>query len=147
MIRAFMLAALLLSTGAQAAAVRIGFDAGGSILEYIQRYEALQASGDTVIIDGMCISACTLVTGLVDPDRVCVTHRARLAFHSATINDQHSVEGTRLIWYIYPPIVRAMLAALGWDGSDAEHNEHINLIYIEGDELARIYRACGPEIT
>src|ERR1700674_2326036 len=66
-----------------AAVVRIKDDHGGNIGEYWSRYTALRNSGDQVMIDGTCSSACTLVLGLVPSERICVTKNASLGFHAA----------------------------------------------------------------
>jgi hypothetical protein len=64
-----LLAAMLLRAGAGTshAVVRIANDRGGQIRRYVERYEQLRASGQTVIIDGLCASSCTNVLG--DPSR------------------------------------------------------------------------------
>lgn len=120
----------------------ITYDGGGVIGDFIDKYTKWREYGSHVRIDGMCISACTLITGLIPSDRVCVTPRARLAFHSARRGYTHSSQGTRLIWHVYPEEVRALLRAKGWDGDDATTNDHINLIYVEGPELLGIYHTC-----
>jgi len=129
--------------------LRITFDGGGRIDQYIERYSALRLAGGRVVIDGLCISACTMVTGLMPAERVCVTPYAQLAFHSAAMvdplgNHAHSAEGTRLVWNVYPENVRALLRAKSWDGEDAEANEHPGLIYVAGDELRTLIRPCAP---
>jgi hypothetical protein len=141
---AVLLFAFFVATPASAA-MRITFDPGGTLLEFITKYYQWKDWGMNVVIDGMCISACTLITGILENDKVCVTERARLAFHSArySINDEHASEGTRLAWNIYPEKVRALLRAKGWDGDDPEKNKHPDLIYVEGDELRTIYRDCN----
>ena len=68
---------------AAAPAERILDDSGGRIGSYLNRYEALRKSGQRVVIDGTCASACTLLLGLIPHDRICVTPRAVLAFHAA----------------------------------------------------------------
>src|ERR1700704_5657105 len=73
-----------LSLSAPAAAdVRIGHDAGGQIGPYLERLVALRNSGERVIIDGPCLSACTMVLGVIPRERICMTGRARLGFHAA----------------------------------------------------------------
>jgi hypothetical protein len=136
-------AVCLLASNANAA-VRIKFDPGGRLIDYITKYNEWREMEAKVIIDGLCISACTLITGIIDDANVCVTNNARLAFHSArySANDEHASEGTRLAWNIYPEKVRALLRARGWDGDDPEKNNRPNLIYIEGDALRTIYRDC-----
>ena len=60
--------------------IHVRYDEGGSIQKYqrdIARYNAL---GQTVVIDGKCMSACTMFLGA---DNVCVTPRAEFLFHGA----------------------------------------------------------------
>lgn len=136
--------------GPAAPTLRITFDGGGSVTEYIERFSAARLNGSRIIIDGLCVSACTMVTGLIPPERVCVTPFAQLAFHSAALVNPftgergHSSEGTRLIWNIYPEKVRALLRARSWNGEDASVNEHAALIYVAGDELRTLIRPCAP---
>jgi hypothetical protein len=58
------------------AAVRIERDYGGRIGTYIQWFKRLRQSGRQVIVDGDCLSACTLVLGIIPDGRLCVTPRA-----------------------------------------------------------------------
>src|ERR1044072_6667928 len=75
-----LLAAVLLlaGVGASQAVVRIADDRGGRIGTYVDKYQGLRTSGETVIIDGLCASACTIVLGAVPHDRICVTSHATL---------------------------------------------------------------------
>src|SRR5579872_6431292 len=72
---------------ATAADIRIVRDPGGEVSSYIQKFEDVRASGERVVIDGPCLSACTLLTGLIPRDHICVTHRALLGFHAASYYD------------------------------------------------------------
>ena len=74
---------LLAGVGASHAVVRIADDRGGRIGTYVDKYQGLRSSGETVIIDGLCASACTIVLGAIPRDKICVTSRATLAFHAA----------------------------------------------------------------
>src|SRR6266478_5457933 len=80
-----LLAAVLLlaGVGASHAVVRIADDRGGRIGTYVDKYQGLRSSGEAVIIDGLCASACTIVLGAVPHDRICVTSHANLGFHAA----------------------------------------------------------------
>src|SRR5258708_3699536 len=71
---------LLAGVGASHAVVRIADDRGGRIGTYVDRYQDLRTSGEQVIIDGLCASACTIVLGPVPHHRICVTSHANLAF-------------------------------------------------------------------
>src|SRR6476620_339244 len=65
--------------------VLIKKDGGGDIPQYIAKYLYLQLSGERVVIDGDCLSACTLALGLAAQDRRCFTNKARLGFHAGRI--------------------------------------------------------------
>lgn len=114
----------------------ITFDPGGSIMDFIAKYEDLAKSRTPVVVKGECISACTLMIGLLNPAQVCVTPDAMFAFHSAKDGaGSFSQVGTQIIWYIYPKWVRELLAKHGM-GPDIEHPE---LIWIPGTTF---YHQC-----
>jgi hypothetical protein len=81
---------LLAGVGASHAVVRIADDRGGGIGTYVDRYQGLRSSGETVVIDGLCASACTIVLGAVPHDKICVTSRATLGTH--TTQDSESID-------------------------------------------------------
>lgn len=118
----------------------ISKDWGGSLSEYYEKYTDLRKSEAKIKIDGMCVSACTLVLGLVPADRVCVTRYAIFGFHSAWFmgpyGPTYSSVGTNLLFMIYPKFVKEKLKALGFDGP----SEHPDLVFIPGHEL---YEACS----
>ena len=121
------------------ATVRIASDSGGEIGAYLQRFESLRLSGQDVIIDGPCLSACTLVLGAIPRDHVCVTSRARLGFHTAWRPNEFgrpvvSPAGTELMMTNYPQWVRDWIARHGGLSP--------RLIYLAGSELASMYPAC-----
>lgn len=121
---------------------RITLDPGGSIGAFYLNYAAERQAGTRYVIDGLCISACTLILGTIPDDRVCVTPYARMAFHSASQGEAFSAEGTRLAWHIYPEKVRAFLKdKFNWDGEGATA-EHPDLMYLEGEDLLTIYQPC-----
>lgn len=63
--------------------IRITNDMGGNVQSYWDKVDQVRASGERVIIDGRCYSACTLWLRLVRYGRLCVTPRAEFGFHSA----------------------------------------------------------------
>ncbi len=124
------------------ALTRIEDDKGGSLGKYLLRFAALRDSGDRVVIDGGCFSACTLVTAMIPKERVCITERAALGFHASWADDQDgnrviSAEGTQLLYQMYPPMVRKWIKHHGGLGP--------NIIVMKGRELASFYRSCAPE--
>jgi hypothetical protein len=115
-----LLAAVLLLAvvNASYAAIRIADDRGGRIGTYLDRYQGLRSSGQTVIIDGLCASACTIVLGAVPRDRICVTSRANLGFHAAWdfgVNGRSitNPDATQMLYSLYPSAVRRWIAARG----------------------------------
>lgn len=139
--RAISVSFFLLFAGANAtsAMVRISDDRGGRISSYMQTFETLRNSGETVVIDGKCVSACTLVLGILSRKQVCVTPRARLGFHAAWkpgfLGQQtHSASGTQVLMSIYPPKVRRWIRRKGGLSK--------RMIYMQGRELTRFFRRC-----
>src|SRR6185295_14987247 len=75
---------LLLMPPIASADVRILSSSGGRVGDYLQIFAQLRASGERIIIDGPCLSACTLVLSTIPKNRICVTRRAVLGFHAPT---------------------------------------------------------------
>jgi len=122
-----------------AATVRITNDGGGNIGVYWSRFVALRDSGQNVVIDGTCSSACTMLLGIVPRDRICVTARAVFGFHAAwrpglfgfeIINDP----ATRTLWDLYPIAIQQWIAGHGGLG--------LQMIYLSGAPLFAMYRQC-----
>ena len=121
------------------ATVVINGDRGGLIRQYEQRYAMVRASGRPVVIDGRCYSACTLVLGLVPPDRVCVTPRARLGFHAAWFpgpggGQVLSRDHTLRLYDLYPGWVRSWIVRRGGLSS--------RMLILEGAELRAMVTPC-----
>jgi hypothetical protein len=81
--RAIALALLVLSSSAAVADYRITRDHGGVVEPYKAKYAKIRDQRERVVIDGICNSACTLVLGIVPPNRICATPKASLGFHQA----------------------------------------------------------------
>ena len=62
--------------------VRIVSSPGGAVDAYLAAFARMRQSGERVIIDGPCLSACTLVLSTIPRNRICVTRRAVLGFHA-----------------------------------------------------------------
>src|ERR1700739_3235003 len=115
-----LLAAVLLlaGVGASQAVVRIADDRGGRIGTYVDKYQGLRTSGDTVIIDGLCASACTIVLSAVAHDQICVTSAATLGFHAAWDFGANgravtNPEATQMLYSMYPSSVRHWISRRG----------------------------------
>jgi len=139
--RVLVLGVLILCAGVSqgSATVRITSDNGGQIQKYLNRYTGLRNSGEQVVIDGPCLSACTLILGIVPNKQVCVTRRARLGFHAAWTPGRGNAEirsqdGVNLLMTLYPPRVRRWIARKG--------GLTRRIIYLKGGELTAFYPPC-----
>src|SRR6266567_3582930 len=84
---ALVTAALCAAIAPARAEVRILASPGGQVGPFLYLFERLRESGERVVIDGPCLSACTLVLSTVPNERICVTRRAILGFHAARSMD------------------------------------------------------------
>jgi hypothetical protein len=122
------------------AEIRIVGDPGGEVAAYLHRFHEIRASGQRVVIDGPCLSACTLLTGIIPRNRICVTARATLGFHAASYYDDATRElvptraGSRLVMRLYPSAIRRWI--------DAHGGLTPHLIQLRGRELAALYHTC-----
>ena len=121
------------------AEVRILASPGGAVGPFLDLFERVRASGERVVIDGPCLSACTLVLSTVPHDRICVTRRAVLGFHAARSIDRRGriyaePEASELVLQTYPSEVRGWISRRGGLTS--------RLLLLRGRELAAIYPRC-----
>ncbi|HEY6258198.1 MAG TPA: hypothetical protein VIY51_20645 [Xanthobacteraceae bacterium] len=135
-------AALLLAGLAPALAdVRITASNGGDVLAYLQFFALLERSGERIVLDGPCFSACTLVLSAIPRERICVTPRAALGFHAARLLDTRhrkiypAPDATQMLAATYPAGVRSWIEQHGGLTS--------KLIILRGQELASLYPRCS----
>jgi hypothetical protein len=136
---AVILIAMILAAPAVADEIRILSSRGGEVDQFIDMFDHLRKSGDRVVIDGPCLSACTLVVSAVPRDRICVTRRAVLGFHAARLIDRrgrfHAEPGAAKIMYeTYPAAVRDWIRRHGGLTS--------HLLILRGHDLAEFFRVC-----
>jgi hypothetical protein len=133
------LASALVSAVASAE-VRIVHDPGGEVSSYLRKYERMRDSGERLVIDGPCLSACTLFTALIPHDNVCVTRRAVLGFHAASYYDDArrslvpTRAGTQLVMRLYPEEIR------DWINRHGGLTPRIKTL--RGRELVALYDIC-----
>ena len=133
------LALLAAFTPPAAADVRILQSPGGQVGPFLRLFDQVRASGERVVIDGPCLSACTLVLSLVPSERICVTRRAVLGFHAARSIDRRGrsyaePEASQIVLQAYPAGVR------NWIRSRGGLTSH--LLLLRGRELAALYPTC-----
>src|SRR6201992_2507671 len=121
------------------AEVRILESPGGEVGPFLDLFDKLRASGERVVIDGPCLSACTLVLSVVPNNRICVTPRAGLGFHAARSVDRRGrfyaePEASEAVLEAYPGPVRDWIVRRGGLTS--------RLLLLRGRDLAAIYPRC-----
>ncbi len=133
------------AAAAPAASVRITRDHGGLVEEYKERFARIRDSGQRVVIDGICNSACTLILGIVPMNRVCVTPRASLGFHQAYIDKRWtagikiaSASGTADLLTYYPPALKSWIHRVGGLTLNMKHLKN-------GPDLWSIIDPCPEE--
>lgn len=130
----------LISLVPASAEVRIRASAGGYVEDYRNLFARVRQSGERVVIDGPCLSACTLVLSTIPRKRICVTRRAVLGFHAPRMVDRQTGRSyparkeTRAVTAAYPARVRAWIKRRGGLGR--------KMILLRGRELAALYRRC-----
>jgi len=134
----FAITVTLFATPASAE-IRILASPGGRVGPFLQLFEQVRASGERVVIDGPCLSACTLVLMSLPRSRICVTPRAILGFHAATSRDffgrkVYEPEATGVVLAAYPPRVRDWIVRRGGLSS--------HMLLLRGRELAAMYPRC-----
>jgi hypothetical protein len=131
--------AFLVSFTSALADIRIEGSPGGEATSFLEFFETVRQSGQRVVIDGPCYSACTLVLSTVPRSRICVTRRAILGFHAARLVDQFggeypAPEATRVFGETYPAPIRKWISRHG--GLTRAP------IFLSGRELEAIYPLC-----
>jgi hypothetical protein len=140
-----VLLAILIMTALSAPAlpavaeVRILKSPGGQVGPFLDLFEQVRESGERVVIDGPCMSACTLVLSIVPNERICVTRRAVLGFHAARSVDRRGrlyaePEASETVLHAYPAPVQDWINRRGGLTS--------RLLLLRGRELAAMYRPC-----
>ena len=140
-LKAIFLASLLCAVAPRFAnaEIRILASTGGEVGPFLNLFERVREMGERVVIDGPCLSACTLVLDVVPRDRICVTRRAILGFHAARSVDQRGrmyaePEASAAVLQAYPEAVRGWIVRRGGLSS--------RLLLLRGRELAAIYPRC-----
>ena len=121
------------------AEVRILASPGGEVGPFLELFDRVRQSGERVVIDGPCLSACTLVLSTVPSNRICVTPRAVLGFHAARSMDRRGrmyaePEASQVVLEAYPAAVRGWISRHGGLTS--------RLLLLRGRDLAAIYPRC-----
>ncbi len=133
---------LSLAGSAMADTVTVRHDAGGDLGLYEVRLGVYEELGIQVRIDGVCASACTILTRL--PARqICATRRAELRFHRTRSAPAVTVtpelvdhENSRLL-SLYPAGIRA------WIGTHGGLTDRF--LTMPSETVAQYLRPCPPD--
>jgi hypothetical protein len=127
------------------AVLHITRDHGGYVEEYKAKYKRVRDSGERVVIDGICNSACTLVFGIVPMNKICVTPKASIGVHEAYYDKAFtfgikvtSAGGTSDLMSYYPDQLKDWIRRNG--GLTTEMKKIKN-----GEELWKIVDPCPEE--
>ena len=109
---------------------------------YYERSLELIRSLEPVIVDGDCISACTLILR-VAPWQICATHRARFVFHApwSYADDGTMVSTTKardFLMTLYPSNVRRWIESKG--GLTEKY------IFLKGAEMYQYVQPCPSPV-
>jgi len=142
LLTAAVAAAMVSSSPSAHATIRLANDPGGLIAAYQHRFDRARTTGERIIIDGSCLSACTLAIGLVPPEQVCVTPKAVLGFHAAWQPTPYggravSRPATQHMMDIYPSALQT------WINSHGGLTPH--MIFLKGDDLTSMVSACSED--
>jgi hypothetical protein len=114
-------------------------DPGGHPEYEWNRYESVKRTGERVVIDGECKSACTIVLSVIPLERICATSKASMHFHAVRYADTNAMSNkwTAVLFSSYPPNVQSWVR---------EHNALGSLEFkvLRGPELEAIVQRC-PE--
>jgi hypothetical protein len=138
------LTVLIVSLGSSHAAVRIYDDRGGRIGYYVDKFSTMKKQDKSVVIDGLCASACTLLLGILPHNKICITQNASLGFHAASDPESGNIDhpgkmiinpvATNMMFYMYPSKVRHWITRHG--------GLKVDMIFLYGQELQGMFRHC-----
>jgi len=122
---------------------RILMSPGGGLFDFIEEFGKDRNDHIKYIIDGPCVSACTMILGTIPSKDVCVTPYAVLGFHAAFVMEKNkrtfSRDGTELVWIMYPQWAQDWLREHGWVGPTVDQDD---LIWMPASELQKHFKTC-----
>lgn len=153
-LKALVLAGLVMTAAVSPSrALVIKDDHGGIIVDFVKKYSDIRDSGEKVVVDGQCVSSCTLFLGIVPRQNYCITANAKLGFHTASLRVpqpdgsskySHATEFSALMWNMYPGKVRTLLKRIGWNGDDPKI-AHPQIVYVSPRQLYKLgISYCRP---
>lgn len=121
----------LMTSAARAETVTISGDYGGFLVAYEAKWKKLAAEHVNVRIAGPCVSACTIVSGYVPREDICVTPNGSLGFHLAMPSFV-----TPSLWKDYPPDIQWWISQNG--------GLSYRLLWLQAPDIYRLFKRCEP---
>jgi hypothetical protein len=123
-------------------ACRVRYSPGGWIDDFKKSALQLKADGRTLIIDGQCISACTVAADLARPN-VCITPRASFRFHRTYAWDMATLcfLGRDDAYEDYSADIGGWIRAHGGFPGKTLHDDA--LLDMNAKEAAAFFPVCG----
>lgn len=116
------------------AALLIKDNPGGIVQEFLELRDKADKDGELVIIQGLCLSSCTV---FLSAKLYCVDRNSVLGFHAAYYErpGDYAKETTQMLLSLYPPKVRDWINKHGGMGAD--------LILLHGEDMRAAVNVCG----
>ena len=133
-----------LTASSARATILITADRGGLLTDYAERFLSARATGEQVVIDGACLSACTLVVGMLPRDKVCATLQSGARVPRGLAADEEWRQGvnsppaSQMMMEVYPADLRNWIVRRG--------GLTTKMIFLQGRELAAIVPSCGTSV-
>jgi hypothetical protein len=114
-------------------------DPGGLLHERQKHVIDIRSKGMKVVVNGYCMSACTMYLSLIRSGQVCATDKAQFWFHHATDSrtNQPSRIGTEIYLASLPPHIQQWILERG--GLSARW------LKLRGAEMKRMVPSCDRE--
>jgi hypothetical protein len=132
----FLLAALfsLVTAAVSAETIEITDDRGGFLFLYQQKWEKIALQHPDVRLDGVCLSACTVLLGYVPRKSICVTEKGVLGFHLATMEF-----ATKQLLEAYPDDIKEWL--------DQHGGLTHQVLWLQAPEIFHYFQKCPVELN
>lgn len=116
---------------------------GGLVLEFVQVHDLLVAQRRMMVVDGECISSCSMLADLLRQSKlVCVTPKAAFLVHRGVFGYQSAYRGFLSV-YLELPYSTEFQATVDRLGGAPKGNKFVR---IEGADMLALFPACPAKV-